>query len=469
MAKHSIIKRKKKDERNVIKLVRKSNDLVEARYKFDIWETRIFTKMLTMVKMKDEDFCSYRIYLSDLVRDFGLESNKDAYDRLRAGGFKLMRKIIKVIKNTDEGMMELSTPIIIGLENPVDTEPDDAKFINVSFHPDMKPYLLSLKSQFTTYDVRNILKLPSSYSIRIYELLKQYQKIGKRKFQLKELKEIIGVIEEIDINGKKSIKDNYPLYGNFRQRVLLKAQRDLSKNTDIQFVFEPIKKGRRVAEIQFYISSNTSTTIVEEPTVQEIPFPGPSGSNEELVSELHGMVEEWVSKGLVRKWVATHPEKQIRTGIKYTLNQLSIGKKIENIAGYLQTMIKEENVVDPIAIKKEKAKKNKASKRQNLDQKKELEASLKMLYLDLTATETKIIEQIFEKKLIEKSEVIARAKLSRFSQYDESLTEEENLKQPIFAASFHNAMKKLFPEHFTEMNKKFNTKIEHLKSTISKL
>ncbi len=443
MAKSIITKKKRKDERNVIKLVRKSNDLVEARYKFDIWETRIFTKMLTMVKLKDEDFCSYRIYLSDLVKDFGLESNKDAYERLRAGGFKLMRKIIKIIKNTDEGMMELSTPIIIGLENPLDAEPDDAKFINVSFHPDMKPYLLSLKSQFTTYDVRNILKLPSSYSIRIYELLKQYQRIGRRKFELKELKEIIGVIEEIDLNGKKSTKDNYPLYGNFRQRVLLKAQRDLEKHTDIKFTFEPIKRGRRVHEIMFMISSNTVAR--EEPVIQEIPFPSASGSNEDLVDELHNLIEEWVGKGLVRKWVAIHSEGQIRKGISYTLNQLKRGKEIENVAGYLQTMIRQENLKDPIEEKKKKAVAKKSKEESKKAKKKELETTLKKLYMELTIAEEKIIKHIYKEEDIEKNEIIEMAKLSRFSQYDENLSEDENLKNPIFAASYHNTNKKKFP------------------------
>jgi plasmid replication initiation protein len=471
MAKNTMIKkRKKKDERNVIKLVRKSNNLVEARYKFDIWETRIFTKMLTMVKMNDDDFCSYRIYLSDLVRDFGLESNKDAYDRLRAGGFKLMRKIIKIIKNTEEGMMELSTPIIIGLENPLNTEPDDAKFINVSFHPDMKPYLISLKSQFTTYDVRNILKLPSSYSIRIYELLKQYQRIGRRKFELRELKEIIGVVEEIDLNGKKSIKDNYPLYGNFRQRVLLKAQRDLLKNTDIKFDFDPIKKGRRVHEILFYIQANNPSNQQEPIDIQELPFPKKeSGSNEELVAELHLMIEEWVGKGLVRKWVALYTEQQIRKGIRYTLNKLKSGKTIDNVVGYLQTMIKQENLIDPIELKRKKAVKKANTKQEQAVKKQELKTTLKMLYIELTQVEGSIIEKIYENGLVEKKEMVARAKLSRFSQYNEDLSIEDNLKNPIFAASYHNAIKKRFPKKFEQISSQYNLRIEQLKTAISKL
>ena len=45
MAKAKLIKKPK----SVVRLVRKSNDLVEAKYKLDIWETRIFTKMVTMI------------------------------------------------------------------------------------------------------------------------------------------------------------------------------------------------------------------------------------------------------------------------------------------------------------------------------------------------------------------------------------------------------------------------------------
>ena len=68
--------------REIVKFVRKSNDLVEARYKFDIWETRLFTKMLTMINMDDEDFKDYRIYLRDIVREFELVKNKESYELL---------------------------------------------------------------------------------------------------------------------------------------------------------------------------------------------------------------------------------------------------------------------------------------------------------------------------------------------------------------------------------------------------
>jgi len=124
------------------------------------------------------------------------------------------------------------------------------------------------------------------------------------------LKEVIGVIEEIDLNGKKKYKDNYPLYGNFKQRVLLKAQRDLKQYTDIHFTFDQIKRGRSVAEIQFYIFQNKPERVDEE-GVNEVKKP--TDNNDTFIVEIHEMVKEWVGLSTVRSWTKKYPELQIRT------------------------------------------------------------------------------------------------------------------------------------------------------------
>lgn len=458
--------KKNKDERNVIKLVRKSNELVEARYKFDIWETRIFTKMLTMVRSGDQDFKTYRIYLKDVVREFRIENNKDAYQRLRGGAFKLMSKIVRVVRQTDEGLMELNTPIVVGVENLVEQNHEDAKFIDVSFHPRMKPFLLSLRSHFTTYDVRNILKLPSSYSIRIYELLKQYQKIGRRKITLQELKEIIGVIEEIDLKGKKKLKDNYPLYGNFKQRVLLKAQKDLVTYTDISFTFEQIKRGRSVYEILFIIRPNTPT-FTPKKTKQK---PKKKKTIDDfLLQELHPLIQDWVSIDALRKWLSTYPEAQVKNGIHYTLSQLEEGKAIQNVGGYLHQMIKQEQIIDAKAAKREKVKVQKRKVQAKQEQKEELEQTLKMLYSELTGQEFDLIDELLLTTPDARARVVEGLQQSRMSPYDISRSLEENLENPIVKAAFRNTVFKLYPEAFQTLHRIHQPKIQQLKRTISTL
>jgi len=87
----ALSKRKQKPKNHgVVRIIRKSNKLVEARYKLDIWETRIFTKMLMMINKGDDDFKKYKIYLKDLVDDFNLGKNQQAYPLLRQGARKFL-------------------------------------------------------------------------------------------------------------------------------------------------------------------------------------------------------------------------------------------------------------------------------------------------------------------------------------------------------------------------------------------
>ena len=69
--------------------------------------------------------------------------------------------------------------------------------IDLSFSPDLKPYMLQLKNQFTSYQLSNILSLHSTYSIRLYELLKKWQHLGQvGKFPVEDLKLKFRIVTE---------------------------------------------------------------------------------------------------------------------------------------------------------------------------------------------------------------------------------------------------------------------------------
>ena len=53
--------------------------------------------------------------------------------------------------------------------------------------------MLDLQSQYKAYQLGNLIQLKSKYSVRLYELLKQYEKIGKRYFEVKELRLALGI------------------------------------------------------------------------------------------------------------------------------------------------------------------------------------------------------------------------------------------------------------------------------------
>ena len=228
-----------------ITLVRKANELVEARYKFDIWEMRIFLEMLAKIRSEDSEFMDYKIYLKDFVKDFFLQDNKNTYRLVKDAAKKLMGKLIETKINRGDGKMEdFISPVVTSFKGR-DQDNEEASYIKLSFHPDMRPFLLELKERYLTYEFRNVANLSSSYYVRIYELLKQYERIGIRKMSVEGLKSMLGIELE------------YKSYGHFKDKILEKSKLNLNKYTDIQFDYEEITNGtRKVVDLVFHIRRN---------------------------------------------------------------------------------------------------------------------------------------------------------------------------------------------------------------------
>lgn len=106
----------------------------------------------------------------------------------------------------------------------------------------MAPYLQHLKSNFTVMSLEYISNLKSAYAIKLYQLLKQYEMIKKRTFEIEELKHMLGTHNEYLDNFK-----------HFKQNVLIVSQKHINASTDLKISFKTIKKGRIIHAIEFKI------------------------------------------------------------------------------------------------------------------------------------------------------------------------------------------------------------------------
>jgi len=288
-------------------LVKKHNNLVEGKYNMNIWETRVFIKMVSMIDRKDKDFHEYTIDLNEFVKYFGLEGNKNAYQELRNGARQLQKKIITLKTVLEDGTTEFSDiPILI----KVARNEDKKSYVRLSFHPDMKPYLLELKSHFLSYDIKNILQLPTPFSIRIYEICKQYAKIKKRIIAIEELKIMLGIV------------DKYKKYSNLKMRVIEPSLEYINKYTDIQLSYKELKKGRSVEKLSFEIVSKELKKV---------------DKNER--DEIYEIIEDWgVKPKLLERWRKKYDDAYIIERVVYTKKQPDIA----NRGGYLNSIIDKE-------------------------------------------------------------------------------------------------------------------------------
>ncbi|TJZ99915.1 replication initiation protein [Bacillus thuringiensis] len=219
-------------------IVSKSNLLIEANSRLNLIEQKILLCLASNIEPNDKNFKTYTFPIKKFHDLLGLNGSTK-YTELSKITKNLLAKVVEI--HTGEELIQtswLSSAIYNKKKGTID----------MRFDPLLKPFLLELSNKFTSYRLGNIIKLKSIYSIRMYELLKQYEIVKERTILLKTLRYYVDAI------------NIYPNYANFKQRILKPVQKELSTNTDISFEFKEIKKGRKVYKIKFYILSKKHTS-----------------------------------------------------------------------------------------------------------------------------------------------------------------------------------------------------------------
>ncbi len=261
MAKTRKKQKRRKGRGTTIKLVVKSNELVEARYMFDVWETRFFHSLIASIHKDDDDDKVYRLWFKDMKKNFQLKSNQ-SYDFLREAAISMAGKSVYIGWQSDKfrrGRMHRIIRFVDYLEKGQKGEGvAKQEYVDVSIDSDIRPYLLDIKknfnpeiSRYTSYDLRNIIKL-KPYATRLYELMKQMEYKGFRTMIVADLKDMFEITNE------------YPRFSNFFQKVVLGSVEAINKYTDLTIPIEnieKIKKGRKVHALRFRILSKSNEEI----------------------------------------------------------------------------------------------------------------------------------------------------------------------------------------------------------------
>jgi len=207
---------------------------------------------------KEESPLKFSFTAKEIKEFLNLDSNsRGIYSELKAIANKLTSRKI-YIQNGEDFCFIVPIPFCEYKKS----------IFTIRFDRVMEEYLLELKDRFTKYNIDNIRRLKSNYSIRLYELLKAFEWLREKEFELDKLKKMLG-IKEFDDRTNKWV-DIYPKYANIKQRVLIPVQKELLEKTDIYFEFEEIKTGRKVTSLKFKILKNSSANESEEDEEEQL-------------------------------------------------------------------------------------------------------------------------------------------------------------------------------------------------------
>lgn len=234
---------------NPEKVIALDNALINARYFMTLNELRIFALMLCRVGKDDSEFSLIKIPCQQLFPKKNVK-----YEHIKEAAKKLASKTIEVEVLTAKNKRKFDAIPLMSWCSYTEGE----GYVTARFNDLVKPYVLNLKKNFTSAQLKLLNTMTSFYSWRLYWLLKQYEDFGKRRFGLAEFAE------------KMMIEKKYQEWYDIKRRVLQPVQRDLSKS-DMRFEYEVEKEGRRVAYIHFTLNPKTAVKSAKGEPVKRIP------------------------------------------------------------------------------------------------------------------------------------------------------------------------------------------------------
>lgn len=215
------------------------NDLNVAHYKLTLNEQRlIFLAVSKLNPMRPGIRPGFdqvsKIHIT--AREFGEAwsiQDKDQYKALRDATNNLFEQsIVEIV-----GKRRTKTRWVWQVQYH-----DKEGWAELSFTPDVVPFLTSLSGQHTQFKIGQVADLRSTYAMRLFAWCAQFQDTGWLLVSIEQLIGRLGV--------------NYTRYADVRRYVIEPAILELNAKSDMAITWEPVKRGRTVEAIRFTFKTN---------------------------------------------------------------------------------------------------------------------------------------------------------------------------------------------------------------------
>ena len=231
------------------------NSLITSIAKMDKTPLKMFELAVSYIdtekRLKDNT-----VYLSkrELFAFFKVSDN-DKHSRFKEAVEKMQKQAFFKIKEKKEHGFEFENIVPI----PYVKWTDYNDKVTIRFSPEIMPYLINLKKNFTQHALSDLAELNSKYSIILYRWLSmqynQYEyysaKGGRREEQVESYRK-----PTISIKELRTMTDTVKAYKAFRdldKRVLKEPLEEITKHTSFNVTYDKIKKGRSIDSIVFHI------------------------------------------------------------------------------------------------------------------------------------------------------------------------------------------------------------------------
>lgn len=158
-----------------------------------------------------------------------------AYRQLKEGCESLMRSIWSTVEQGRKGRIVTKGPW-----STLAKYRDGEACVDLTFHHYVAPHLLALRSQFTTYKLKQAAALRSIYSWRLFECLQSWKDTGRWTPTIEEFHKAMEAPASCCAD-----------FGQLKRRVIDPAVKELRDKDGLLLEWSPVKAGRKVGGLDF--------------------------------------------------------------------------------------------------------------------------------------------------------------------------------------------------------------------------
>ncbi|MGN0951375.1 MAG: replication initiation protein [Mitsuokella sp.] len=302
-------------------VIYQANPLIEAKKAMNALEMRLFLLALQDInphlgrndKFYDKDFPATHISPSQVKEILG----NGMYLTLLDKTCDSLAKRVLVLRS-EEGMKYVPLFAVIEYEK--------RDGLRIKFNNEMRPYLLDifeLGKGYTRIAMKQIFNLSSAYSMRLLELMLQYQglmhdKTIQRHIELGDLRFMLNVGEH-----------TYTRIQDFCRRVLDDPIKEINEKTQYRISYTKVRKARRIMGFNF--TMDCSQVMPDEEAAETVQMEMLPNRN-----EWHGLTRQSVDK--LTLLCGSNEEFEKRMG--YAV-ELAKTRKVKNVPAFLYKAIAE--------------------------------------------------------------------------------------------------------------------------------
>lgn len=190
--------------------------------------------------------------------------------------------------------------------------------LTVTFHPEMKTFLLKLTGSYTKYQLKAIAALSSTAQFHLFQFLRSHSHHGSIQVTIEDLRTLLDIPREA-----------YTQFKDFRKRVLEPITAAINEHTDIVVSYEFKRRGRAIHAALFKVSQKPGAESIFDHAACDV------------------LCSAGISRQAARDAVATlAPMRCIRLLALTRARTAAPGNKIKDGAAYLAKMLRIGETVD---------------------------------------------------------------------------------------------------------------------------